>query len=130
MKILAIFTILLSVGASALTIEPAEKPKGVIVCPSAINMVAKKAPDPVVRVAPVFPQHAKEDQACVVVSFSLKAKKGTEGKALVPVKVKAEAYSSKRFVKSSVNAVSKWLYLSEGVDPKERYYVEIKYALE
>ena len=76
MKIVALITLLMSAGANALTIEPAGKPDNVLVCPSAIDMVAKEAPDPVVRVAPVFPPHAKVNQACVVVSFLLKAKEG------------------------------------------------------
>jgi hypothetical protein len=93
-------------------------------------MKATEAPKPVVHVAPVYPAHAIEEQACVIVSFSLHEKKGTNGKALVPVKIKAEAFTSKKFVKPSVKAVSKWLYLSKSANTKKRYYTEVKFELE
>ena len=63
-------------------------------------------------------------------TFTLKEKPGTDGEALIPTEIRAEASTNKRFENSSVKAVRKWLFLSRKASLDQRYYVNIVYELE
>ncbi len=129
-KFVPLLIFLVSVKADALSIEPMHEPTRPAICPGVVEVEAIEAPKPLVHVSPMYPSHAKEGSACVVVTFSLEEKPGTDGKALVPVKIKVDGATSNKFIKPSIKAVEKWLFLSNKANVGQRYYTEIKYELE
>ena len=76
---------------------------------------------PLIRVEPVVGQELREDDidSCVVVTYGLKEKRGTDGAALLVYKPKAVAQSddvTKREKKAAERALSKWLFLAKTHD--------------
>ena len=89
---------------------------------------------PLIRVAPVVGSELREDEvdSCIVVAYGLKAKRGTDGAALLAYKPKAIAQSddvTKKEVKAAERAMSKWLFLAKTHDASKEpiYYSVINY---
>lgn len=89
---------------------------------------------PVIRVEPVVGSEFREDDkdSCVVVTYGLKAKRGTDGTALLVYKPKAVAQSddvTKKEKKAAERALSKWLFLAKTHDASKEpiYYSVIVY---
>jgi hypothetical protein len=84
---------------------------------------------PLIRVEPVVGSELREDgvDSCVVVTYGLKEKGGTDGAALLVYKPKAVAQShdvTKKEKKAAERALSKWLFLAKTHDASKesRYY--------
>lgn len=86
---------------------------------------------PVVRVEPAFGDELREDSvdSCIVVTFGLKAKRGTNGQALLAHKPKAVAWSDevpRSARRAAQRALEKWLFLAKtqpASDDPAYYYV-------
>ncbi|MCO1336763.1 hypothetical protein MO867_20765 [Microbulbifer sp. OS29] len=79
---------------------------------------------PVVKVAPILSKgNSKHLPTCIVVSFVLVAKPGSQGKALIPGNLKIEGSTDKAWKEPVKAAVSKWLYLSRGIEYRGRQYI-------
>ena len=79
---------------------------------------------PLVRVEPVVGSELREDgvDSCVVITYGLKEKRGTDGAALLVYKPKAVAQSddvTKRETKAAEHALSKWLFLAKTHDASQ-----------
>ena len=86
---------------------------------------------PVVKVSPRPPRTTgRKFPACVVVSFELSEKPGSNGKGLIPTRVKTEVSTDKKWNKSVESAVKKWLYLAKNVEFRERQYYEFTFEVE
>jgi len=73
---------------------------------------------PVVRVEPAFGEDLRTDSvdSCIVVTFGLKAKSGTDGQALLAHRPKAVAWSDdvpRRARRAAQKALAKWLFLAK-----------------
>lgn len=89
---------------------------------------------PLIRVEPVVGSELREDniESCVVVTYGLKEKRGTDGGALLVSKPKAVAQSddvTKREIKAVKRALSKWLFLAKTHEASKEpiYYSVIVY---
>jgi hypothetical protein len=89
---------------------------------------------PLIRVEPVVGQELREDgiDSCVVVTYGLKEKRGTDGAALLAYKPKAVAQSegvTKKEKKAVERSLSKWLFLAKTHDAsiESLYYSVIKF---
>ena len=86
---------------------------------------------PLIRVEPVVGSELREGgiDSCVVVTYGLKEKRGTDGAALLVYKLKAVAQSddvTKREKKAAERALSKWLFLAKTHDAsKESIYFSV-----
>ena len=95
---------------------------------NATGMVEGK---PLIRVEPVVGSELREDgvDSCVVVTYGLKEKRGTDGAALLVYKPKAVAHSddvTKREKRAAERALSKWLFLARTHDAsKESMYYSV-----
>lgn len=73
---------------------------------------------PVVRVEPTFGEELRTDsvESCLVVTFGLKAKRGTDGQALLVHRPKAVAWSDevpRGARRAAQKAMAKWLFLAK-----------------
>lgn len=86
---------------------------------------------PLIRVEPVVGPELREDgiDSCVVVTYGLKEKRGTDGAALLVHKPKAVAQSddvTKKEKKATERALSKWLFLAKTHDAsRESIYYSV-----
>jgi hypothetical protein len=86
---------------------------------------------PLIRVEPTVGSELREDgiDSCIVVTYGLKEKRGTDGAALLVYKPKAVAQSddvTKREKKAAERALSKWLFLAKTHDvSKESMYFSV-----
>ncbi len=86
---------------------------------------------PLIRVEPVVGAELREDDidSCVVVTYGLEEKRGTDGAALLAHKPKAVAKSddvTKKEMKAAERALSKWLFLAKTHDAsKESIYYSL-----
>ena len=86
---------------------------------------------PLIRVEPVVGPELREDgvDSCVVVTYGLKEKRGTDGAALLVYRPKAVAHSddvTKKERKAAERALSKWLFLANTHDAsKESIYFSV-----
>lgn len=76
---------------------------------------------PLIRVEPVVGAELREDDidSCVIVTYGLKEKRGTDGAALLAYRPKAVAQSgdvTKKEAKAAERALSKWLFLAKTHD--------------
>ncbi len=89
---------------------------------------------PLIRVEPVVRSELREDDidSCVVLTYGLKEKRGTDGAALLVYKPKAVAQSddvTKREKKAAERVMSKWLFLAKTHETSKEpvYYSVIVY---
>jgi hypothetical protein len=89
---------------------------------------------PLIRVEPVVGAGLREDtvDSCIVVTYGLKEKRGTDGAALLAYKPKAVAQSddvTKKEKRAAERALSKWLFLAKMHDASKApvYYSVINY---
>lgn len=73
---------------------------------------------PAVRIEPAFGEELRADSvdSCIVVTFGLKAKRGTDGQALLVHRPKAVAWSDevpRRARRAAQKAMAKWLFLAK-----------------
>ncbi|WP_444906161.1 hypothetical protein ACJJIR_16525 [Microbulbifer sp. SSSA008] len=96
-------------------------------CPKLNLNIPESKANPVIKVAPLRPLGTNRNlPVCVVVSFRLVEKTTSEGGGLVPGEIKIEGSSDKAWDTPVKVAVSRWLYLSEGIDYRGRQYVIYK----
>ena len=101
-------------------------------CGSSDDVVGVRADNPIVKVAPVYPQFGttKPIPGCAVVKFTLAVQPGTEGKAMIPDKIEVVRATEPRFGEAAASAISKWLYLSKNVPSSNEYYTVIQFEPE
>ena len=73
---------------------------------------------PVIRVEPMFGDNLRSDSvdSCIVVTFGLREKRGTNGEALLAHKPKSVAWSEevpRSARKAAQRALTKWLFLAK-----------------
>ncbi|WP_045858673.1 hypothetical protein [Teredinibacter purpureus] len=85
--------------------------------------------NPLVKVSPKV-SGSIPSGSCALVSFMLKEKPGTEGKALVPTSIEVEKSTNKKLAKAVKTAVSKWLYLSKSHNATTKYYYSYAFISE
>lgn len=121
-KILILFLIFFSTVVQASVDED--------LCPTLNLGIQKSEATPVVKVAPEYPKSTgRYLPACVIVSFELKEKPGTEGKVLIPSNIKIESATIEVWKEPVKVAVSKWIYLSKNVEYRGRQYVDYRLYL-
>lgn len=77
--------------------------------------------NPVVMVSPKVSKDTSGG-ACALVSFMLKEKPGTEGKALMPTSIEVEKITDKKLAEPVKKAMSKWLYFNRSHNTSTKYY--------
>lgn len=89
---------------------------------------------PLIRAEPVVGSELREDniESCVVVTYGLKEKQGTDGAALLVSRPKAVAQSddvTRKEIKAVKRALSKWLFLAKTHEASKEpiYYSVIVY---
>ncbi|WP_413664675.1 hypothetical protein ACG1BZ_05180 [Microbulbifer sp. CNSA002] len=96
-------------------------------CPQLDLDIPESKAKPVIKTAPMRPLGiSKHPPVCIIVSFELVEKPGSEGGGLVPGDIKIEGSSDKAWNIPVKVAVSRWLYLSKGIDYRGRQYVIYK----
>lgn len=95
-------------------------------CPKLDLDIPESKAKPMIKITPVLPLGiTKYPPACLIVSFELVEKPGSEG-GLIPGKIEIEGSSDRAWNIPVKIAVSRWLYLSEGIDYRGRQYVIYK----
>ncbi|WHI50271.1 hypothetical protein P3339_17735 [Microbulbifer sp. MLAF003] len=101
--------------------------ENVDVCPNLDLDIPESKAKPTIKTIPVLPKgNGKYLPACIVVSFELAEIPKSEGRGLIPRKIKIEGSSNKAWDKPMEVAVSRWLYLSKGIEYRGRQYVIYK----
>ncbi|AWF80267.1 hypothetical protein BTJ40_05265 [Microbulbifer sp. A4B17] len=97
------------------------------ICPKLDLDIPESKAKPTIKTAPSLPQgNGRHLPACIVVSFELVEISGSEGRGLMPSKVEIEGSSDKAWNKPVKAAVSRWLYVSKGIEYRGRQYVIYK----
>ncbi|WP_428819796.1 hypothetical protein [Microbulbifer sp. MCCC 1A16149] len=99
-------------------------------CPEVALSIPASKEIPSEMEPPKFPTHGDRFlPGCVIVSFELAEARDSHGKTLVPVNLKIEAESHKKWNRSALNSVASRKYAAENVEFRGRQWSKIMFYL-